>query len=86
VSEQALVDDLLTYIRNHFLRGDPDQELTDTTPLLRYGVLNSIRTAALLTYVRDELGIDTSRLEVTADTLATVRSLGRALSVNGDTP
>ncbi|ADI10827.1 hypothetical protein SBI_07707 [Streptomyces bingchenggensis BCW-1] len=53
----ALLDTLLGYIR-HELVADPDlAEITPTTPLLAWGILDSLRTARLLAHLRDELGV-----------------------------
>ncbi|HTU73904.1 MAG TPA: hypothetical protein VMG38_10340 [Trebonia sp.] len=79
-SEQELVEAILDHVRARVLRGDPLRELTDTTPLLEHRLLNSIRTAELLVFVRDDLGVDTDTLEVTAADLATARALARALA------
>jgi hypothetical protein len=78
--EQYLVGRILDYLRERVLHGDPGRELTDTTPLLEYRLLNSIRTAELLVFVADDLGVDVKGLELTAATLATARDLGRALT------
>jgi acyl carrier protein len=80
LSEQDLVDKIVDHLRMRVLKGDPLGELTDTTPLLEYRLLNSIRTAELLAYIKDDLGIDIEGLELTGATMATVRDLGRALT------
>ena len=80
VSEQELVDQILAHLRASVLHGDPAGELTDTTPLLDYRLLNSIRTAELLAFIRDDLGVSIDGLALTGDTLATARNLGRALA------
>jgi acyl carrier protein len=48
---------LITFIRNQFLGGDPGQQLDASTPLLEWGVLNSLNTVQLLGYIRDEFGV-----------------------------
>jgi hypothetical protein len=80
LSEQELVEAILDHVRTRVLRGDPLHELTDTTPLLEHRLLNSIRTAELLVFVRDDLGVDTDALEVTSADLATARALARVLA------
>jgi acyl carrier protein len=78
-SEQFLVEQILHYLRIHVLRGDQSRELTDTTPLFEYRLLNSIRTAELLAFIRSSLGINVYALELTNTTLATARDLARAV-------
>jgi acyl carrier protein len=84
LSEQDLVDQILDHLRARVLHGDPRRELRDTTPLLEYRLLNSIRTAELLAFIRDDLGVSIDGLELTDATMATVRDLGRALTGLGD--
>jgi acyl carrier protein len=45
------------FIRDRFLDGDPAGELSVTTPLLEWGLLNSLNTATLLGFIRAELGV-----------------------------
>lgn len=80
LSEQDLVDRILDHLRKRVLHGDPLRELTDTTPLLEYRLLNSIRTAELLVFIKDDLGIDIDGLELTGATMATIRDLVLALT------
>lgn len=51
-----IADELERYVRTTFLDGD-DDELSRTTPLLQWGVLNSMNTALLLTHIRDDMGV-----------------------------
>lgn len=86
LSQQDLVDKILDHLRMRVLHGDPRRELGETTPLLKYRLLNSIRTAELLAFIRDDLGIDIDGLELTDATMATARDLGRALTELGNGP
>jgi len=49
---------IMTFIRESFLDGDPKGELTETTPLLEWEVLNSMNSALLLNFLREELRVD----------------------------
>jgi hypothetical protein len=51
-----IADELERYVRQNFLDGD-DGELSRTTPLLQWGVLNSMNTQLLLTHIRDDMGV-----------------------------
>jgi acyl carrier protein len=44
------------YIRRELL-GDNQTSLEPDTPMLQWGILNSMTTARLLTFIREELGI-----------------------------
>jgi clorobiocin biosynthesis protein CloN5 len=75
MSEDLVTDRLIHFIRMRFLGGDPNGELTVETPLLEWGVLDSLNTAVLLTYVRDELGVVISPMYINGRNFATVTSI-----------
>lgn len=68
--------ELLGYIREEFLEGDPEGELDLDTPLLKLGILNSLRTAMLIAHLGEEFGVQVPLIDVTAETFDSVRSLG----------
>ncbi len=70
VSEQ-----ITTFIRERFLDGDVRGELRDTTPLLEWGVLNSLNTAELLGFLRDRLGAHVPPQDVNARNFQDVRHI-----------
>jgi len=45
------------FVRTQLLHGDRSAELTPATPLLEWGVLNSMNIARLLTFIRENLGV-----------------------------
>ncbi|TCJ31487.1 acyl carrier protein [Parafrankia sp. BMG5.11] len=63
------------FIRDRFLDGDPKGELEEDTPLLAWGVLNSLNTVLLLNYVHDELGVKVPPSRVNARDLKSVRTI-----------
>lgn len=67
--------ELLTFIRESFLAGDPEGELDVDTPLLELGILNSLNTAMLIAHVGEEFGVQVPLTDVTATTFKSVRSL-----------
>jgi acyl carrier protein len=81
--EQYVTDRILGYLRASALGGDPGGELTDATPLFEYGLLNSIRTAELVAFIRDDLGVDVSGLDLTSAAIATTRDLAKAVTSLG---
>lgn len=56
MTHDTLYDQLASYIRQEFL-GDSTASLEADTPLLEWGILNSMNTARLLTYIREEIGV-----------------------------
>lgn len=51
---------LLDFIRERFLDNDPNSDLNESTPLLEWGILNSMNTIVLLRFVREELDVPVS--------------------------
>jgi acyl carrier protein len=56
-SRGSLVKELTQYIQDHLLDGDRSAGLTTETPLLEWGILNSIDTARLVGYIRERFGV-----------------------------
>ncbi|MGF1429067.1 acyl carrier protein [Kitasatospora sp. LaBMicrA B282] len=74
--EPAEIQQRITaFVRERFLDGDPKGELEETTPLLEWGVLNSLNTVVLLTYVRTELGVTIPPRQLNAKDLKNVRAI-----------
>jgi clorobiocin biosynthesis protein CloN5 len=70
---------LLAFIRERFLAGDPQGELTETTPLLEWGILNSLNTALLLGYIRENFDTAVPLEKVDAATFENVASISALL-------
>lgn len=52
-----VLDEISSYVRDEFLDGDHNAELTPSTPLLEWGILNSLNTTRLLTHIRETWGV-----------------------------
>jgi clorobiocin biosynthesis protein CloN5 len=74
-----VTEQVIAFIRTTFLDGDPRGELDERTPLLEWGVLNSLKMAQLLTFLRDGLEpadrVRVPALEITGPNFRTVRSI-----------
>lgn len=81
--EDQLISDLLVYIRSQFLDGDAADELTDETPLLAWGVLDSFKTARLLGFIQDELGAQIAPTQIYAGNFQDIRSIAEMVRANG---
>lgn len=66
---------LLEFIREEFLWGDEDRELTLSTPLLEWGIIDSLRTAVLLTHVRERFGVYVSHAKVNSRDFRDITSI-----------
>jgi acyl carrier protein len=54
---EQLLGKLSAYTERELLDGKELEEFTTTTPLLEWGLLNSIETARLVAYIREEFGV-----------------------------
>lgn len=75
MSEEEIVSALIRFIREEFLWGDEGRELDETSPLLEWGIIDSLRTALLLAHIRDEFGVHVSAAKVDAQNFRDVRNI-----------
>jgi acyl carrier protein len=83
VAEDQLICDLLTFIRTQFLDSDAKGELTEETPLLTWGVLDSFKTVRLLNFIEDQLGAQIPPAQLYPGNLQDVRSIAAMVRANG---
>lgn len=76
--------ELLHYIREEFLWGDENNELTVTTPLLEWGIIDSLRTALLLTWAREKYGVHVSPAKVNSRNFRDVRCIAALVTAEID--
>lgn len=50
----SIIRELEQYVSEAFLDGDTESQITPTTPLLEWGVLNSMNTVRLLAHIREQ--------------------------------
>ncbi|WP_223732859.1 acyl carrier protein [Streptomyces purpurogeneiscleroticus] len=72
---EIIHDAIREYIRKNFLDGSEIEELTGDTPLLEWGVLTSMNTTLLLTFIRTELGVNVPPLYMTGGHFADIDSI-----------
>jgi acyl carrier protein len=60
------------FILREFLPGEDPSELTDQTPLITGGVLDSISTLKLVTFLEEQFGITVEAYEAGVDHLDTI--------------
>lgn len=71
---------IMKFISESFLEGDPKGELTETTPLLEWDVLNSMNSALLLNFLREELHVDVPLASINAANFRTVAAISLLVS------
>jgi acyl carrier protein len=52
-----VVSKLVSFVRSTLLDGKDVPDFSTTTPLLDWGLLNSIETTRLVAYIREEFGV-----------------------------
>ena len=71
----ATVRTVKDFILENFLPGESPDQLTNTTPLFTTGLLDSIASLQLVTFLEDQFGIKVAAHEVVADNLNTLDSI-----------
>ena len=78
-----MTDDINAVIKDvilrEFLPGEDPSELTDTTPLITGGVLDSIATLKLVMFIEDRYGISLQAHEVDPEHLDTISQIAQLI-------
>ena len=75
----ALMPAIKRFIMEEFLPGEDADELTDTTPLISGGILDSIATLKLVMFMEDEFKVSFEPHEVDKENLDDLASIVRLL-------
>jgi acyl carrier protein len=54
---EVVLEHITQYIREHMLNDNETVQLTAETPLLEWGILNSMGTARLVGFIRTQFGV-----------------------------
>lgn len=68
-------DRIKEYILGEFLPGEPPELLTDSTPLVTGGILDSIATMKLAAFLEDQFHIKLEAYEMSVDHLNTISDI-----------
>jgi acyl carrier protein len=79
MNRDQFTEGLIDFIRRSFLDGDAAGELSPATPLLEWGILTSLNTTVLLSYIRETWGITVPPQHITGRNLATVDAIAGLL-------
>jgi acyl carrier protein len=74
-----LMQAIKTFIMREFLPGEDPDELTETTPLISGGILDSIATLKLVMFVEEQYGVSFEPHEVDKENLDNLVSIVRLL-------
>jgi acyl carrier protein len=72
---QNIHEQVKTYILDEFLPGEDPDELTDDTPLMTTGILDSLATLKLVTYLEQKFDIAVEAHEADAENLNTIEQI-----------
>lgn len=68
-------DRIKEYILAEFLPGEPPELLTDTTPLVTGGILDSIATMKLVAFLEEQFHVKLEAYEMSVDHLNTITQI-----------
>lgn len=68
------------FILSEFLPGEDPAELTDDTPLITGGILDSISTLKLVVFLENEFGVTIEAHEAGVDNLDSVGQIARLIT------
>ena len=78
-----MTDDSRTVIKDfiikEFLPGEDPSELTDATPLITGGILDSIATLKLVMFIEEQYGLTLQAHEVDAEHLDTISQIAQLI-------
>jgi acyl carrier protein len=80
LSMQEVKEIIKAYILEEFLPGENPAELTDSTPLITGGILDSLATIKLVSFLEQRFHIQIQAHETMVDYLDTISDIGQLVS------
>jgi acyl carrier protein len=75
-----IVDAVRTFILDEFLPGEDPSQLTETTPLITGGILDSLATIKLVTFLEERFKISVQAHEADADHMDTLADIAKLVA------
>jgi peptidyl carrier protein len=75
LNRATLLDQLLHFVRNDLGLGELSEKIEADSPLLEWGVLDSVRTARLLAHIRSEYGLRIPPTDMTGEHFRTLETI-----------
>jgi acyl carrier protein len=72
-----IVDAVRTFVLDAFLPGEDPSQLTETTPLITGGILDSLATIKLVTFLEERFKISVQAHEADADHMDTLADIAK---------
>jgi acyl carrier protein len=79
MQDQVIIDALRSYVSEQVLQ-DTNAKIEPDTPLLEWGILNSISTVQLIGFIREKFAVDVPPEEVVGSNFKDLRSIAQLLS------
>ena len=80
VSEQDIKERVKNFILKEYLPGEDPAALTDTTPLMTTGILDSIAVLKVVNFLESEFGITIEPHEAVVENLNTLLDMAQLVS------
>ncbi|PYS57389.1 MAG: acyl carrier protein [Acidobacteria bacterium] len=80
VSEQEIKETVKNFILKEYLPGEDPAALTDTTPLMTTGILDSIAVLKVVNFLESEFGITIEPHEAVVENLNTLLDMAQLVS------
>jgi len=78
MQDQVILDNLRAYVSERILQ-DPSIAIEPDTPLLEWGILNSIATVQLIGFIREQFQVDVPPEDVVGTNFKDLRSISQLL-------
>jgi acyl carrier protein len=75
-----IIDAVRTFILDEFLPGEDPSQLTDATPLISGGILDSLATIKLVTFLEERFKITIQAHEADADHMDTLADIAKLVA------
>jgi acyl carrier protein len=80
MNEQDIKATVKTFILNEYLPGEDPAALTDTTPLMTTGILDSIAILKVVTFLESQFGITIEPHEAVVENLNTLSDMAQLVT------
>jgi len=80
MNEQDIKASIKSFILNEYLPGEDPAALTDTTPLMTTGILDSIAVLKVVNFLESEFGITIEPHEAVLENLNTLSDMAQLVS------
>ncbi len=80
MSNESITETVKAYILREFLPGEDPAEMTEQTPLITGGILDSISTLKLVTFLEDEFNVVLEAHEAGVDHLDSLTEIAKLIA------